>query len=218
MKKKSSILEDPIFQTLVGAIAAMIARITNLVTAGSYQQALEEIDQQLEDLVGLKSEQLLGLNDAFIIDLLTVNEFLDIQRLWYLAELFKAEGDIKAAQGNKPEGLERQVRAMGFFLEAAFASEEIIPQIDEQIASLFSKLEKMLPEDILFNLSDYFDRRKQYKKALDALDRMLEITNNNIDVQAERDRFLNQLSKISDAELISGGLSLALVKHKLSTK
>jgi hypothetical protein len=61
--KKKSLSSDPIFQTLVGAITAMIARITQLQVAGSYQQALQEINNELEELVGMKTDQLDSLSN-----------------------------------------------------------------------------------------------------------------------------------------------------------
>jgi hypothetical protein len=216
MSKKSSILEDPIFQTLVGAISAFVARIAKLQVAGSYAQALDEIDQALEDLIGLKSNQLLSLTDVFILDLLTVNEYLDIQRLWYLAELINAEGEIKRAQGLKSTGFKNQVRAMGFFLETAFASQATIPQVDAQINALFSRLSEELSEDLLFNLFDHFDRRGNYLNAVTSLDLMLAITNQISEIQAERTKYLQQLLQIPESELNIGGLTIAEVKGKLS--
>jgi len=215
MRKKSSILEDPIFQTLVGAITSFIARITKLQVTGSYAQALDEIDQALEDLIGLKSNQLLGLTNEFILDLLTVNEYIDIQRLWYLAELINAEGDIKRAQGLKSTGIENQVRAMGFFLETAFASQLPIPQVDAQINALFSRLGEELSDDILFNLFDHFDRRGSYFKAVTSLDLMLAAANQISEIQAEKTKYLQHLLQIPESELNIGGLTIAEVKGKL---
>jgi len=216
MKKKTSLSDDPIFQTLVGAITAMLARITNLSLAGSYRQALQEINQELENLVGLKSEELMGLSEAFIIDLLTVNEFLDIQRLWFLAELIRVEGEIKSAQGGKSSGLERQNRALRFFLEAAFASNTIVPQIDTQITALIDRLGVNIPEETLFNLFDYFDRQRNFKKALKALDLMLEKTNNNPQILAEKRTYLLQLLEIPETVLILAGLTHTDIQSKIN--
>jgi tetratricopeptide (TPR) repeat protein len=207
MIKKKSLLEDPIFQTLVAAISAAIARLTNLKTAGLYQEAHQEIDNRLEEIIGLKSDQLQHLGDAFIIDLLTVNEFLDVERLWYVAELIQAEGEIKITQGRLSEGQENQTRALGFFIEVAFAAGENLPQIHERIDSLFDRLHEKVPEEILFSLYDYYDQRGDYARALSALNQALVISRDNPDLVLEKKAYLQRLSQKTDEELERGDLT-----------
>jgi tetratricopeptide (TPR) repeat protein len=206
MVKKSSLMEDPIFQTLVAAIAAMMAKLANLVTAGEYQQALDEIDNELEDLVGLKSDQLEALSDDFILDLLTVNEFLDVQRLWFLAELFHARGEIRAAQGRRPEGVSYQVRALKFFIEVAFAATEEIPEVGRRIDSSFGSLRNELPEETTFSLYDLFERRGDYNKAEAALDRMLALTGDDSDLLAEKREFQSRMAQRQGRKADPGGV------------
>ena len=193
----------------------MIARITQLQVAGSYQQALQEINNELEELVGMKTDQLMGLSDGFIIELLTVNEFLDVQRLWYLAELIKAEGDIKTTQGKKAAGLERHLRALNFLIEVAFASGENSQMIDNQIHTLFNELGQAIPEETLFNLYDYFDKSGSYKKAVEGLDLMLQVTHNNPDIISEKKTYLLHLLEIPEPDLIRGGLNLTEIHRNL---
>jgi len=216
MKKKTSILEDPIFQTLVAAISALMAKLANLKISGSYQEALVEIDQRLDELVGLKSDQLMGLSDSFIIDLLTINEFLDVQRLWFLAELINAEGVMKIACGLNSEGQDQQIRALGFFIEVAFGSAVDIPRVSQAIDTLFDDLRGELSEEILFSLYDYFDRRGDFARAAAALECMLSVTSNNPEIRAEIRDFYHRLSALSDEELIRGGLTRSQVEGALT--
>jgi tetratricopeptide (TPR) repeat protein len=212
MIKKKSLLEDPLFQTLVAAISATIARLTNLKIAGHYQEAQQEIDSRLEEIIGLKSDQLQHLSDAFIIDLLTINEFLDVERLWYVAELIQAEGEIKIAQGRLSAGHENQTRALGFFIEVAFTAGENLPQIHDRIDSLFSRLHEKLPEEILFSLYDYYDQRGDFARALSALNQMLAISPEDPDLVLEKKAYLQRLSQKSDDELGYGGLTRTQIK------
>jgi hypothetical protein len=207
MKKKTSILEDPIFQTLVAAISALMAKLANLKTSGSYQEAFVEIDRRLDELVGLKSDQLMGLSDAFIIDLLTVNEFLDVQRLWFLAELINAEGEMKSACGLNAEGRHQQIRALGLFIEVAFGSAVEIPSVSQFIDTLFDDLRDHLSEDVLFSLYDYYDRSEDFGRAIAALNCMLSVTRNNPDILTEKRDFYKRLSELPDEDLISAGLT-----------
>lgn len=199
-------MEDPIFQTLVAAIAGMMAKLASLVTSGEYQRALDEIDRELEELVGLKSEQLKELSDAFILDLLTVNEFLDVQRLWFLAELIHARGEIRLAQGRRPEGVANQVRALNCFIEVAFAASEPIPEVGRRMDASFDSLREELPEETLFSLYDYYDRCRDFKRAEAALDRMLTLTGNDPDLLEEKRAFKRRVAQRQGEEAGSGGL------------
>ena len=69
--RKSSLSEDTLLRMLVTAIASTIARIAMLRTAGNYQQALREIDQNLEELLGLKADLVRQLDDTNIVEMLT---------------------------------------------------------------------------------------------------------------------------------------------------
>jgi len=116
MAKKSSLLEDPVFQTLVAAIASMMAKLSRLKDAGLYKEAFAEIDGSLNELVGLNLNQLERLSDAFLLDLLTVNDFLDVERLWYMAELICSAGELRLLQGRKAEGEDSLIRGFNFLI------------------------------------------------------------------------------------------------------
>jgi hypothetical protein len=213
MTKKTSLLEDPIFQTLVAAIAATIAKLTNLKTAGFYQEAQDEIDRGLEDLIGLKTDQIRNLSDSFVLDLLTVNEFLDLERLWFVAELIHAEGEIQIAQGRLSEGLESQTRALGFFIEVAFSANEDIPQVTQRIDALFSAWVDDLPAETLYSLYDYFDQRGDYIKAEKVITRMSTVTGNDPEIVGEMRDFYHRLVEKTDEELEQGGLIRTQVEN-----
>jgi tetratricopeptide (TPR) repeat protein len=204
---KKSLLEDPIFQTLVAAIAAMVARLANLKNAGAYEQALAEIDQRLDELIGLKYDQIRYLGDGFLLDLVTVNDFLDVQRLWFTAALIEARGEIQAARGQHQQALADRSRALGFFIEVSFSADELIAEVEEKIQAIADALWQELPEEILFSLYDLWERRGRYAHALTALDQLLEVTASDPDLVRERQDFLLRLSKKTSAALQEGGLT-----------
>jgi hypothetical protein len=198
MVKKKSLLEDPIFQTLVAAIAATMARLANLKGAGFYAEAQSEIDKRLDELLGLKSDQLKQLSDEFILDILTVNEILDLQRLWYVAELIDSLGEIQAAQGRKSECLDSRSRALDFLIEVAFSSSEPIPEVNQRIDAIVKDLWVNLSEETLFSLFSYYEKHGDHPSALLAIDQLLVITHNHPDLVMERDAYIQRLSQ--DAE------------------
>lgn len=208
---KKSLLEDPIFQTLVAAISATVARLGNLRTSKAYEQANAEIEARLDELIGLKYDQIRYLDDDFILDLLTVNEILDIQRLWYLAVLIDARGQIQISQGNQKEGFANRLRALGLLIEVAFSTKEPIDEVDSKIHVNAKDLWESIPEEILFSLYDLWERRGAYSKALSALDHMLVISSERHEILRERQLFLQRLTRKGEEDLHQGNLTLAQV-------
>ena len=109
---KASLSEDALLRMLVAAIAETIARLALLRTAGQFAQAQQQIDQDLEELLGLKADLARQLSDQKIVEMLTTNEFLDVGRLYYVAELFRQEAEILKAQGQSAFAQTSQVRAL----------------------------------------------------------------------------------------------------------
>jgi len=72
----------------VTAITETVARLTHLRTAGNYEESLEVIDENLEELLGLRADLVRQLDDWQIKDMLTVNEYLDVERLYHVAVMF----------------------------------------------------------------------------------------------------------------------------------
>jgi len=206
MAKKTSLLEDPIFQTLVAAIAGMMAKLGGLKDAGLFKEAYNEIDKSLHELVGLKLNQLSQLSDAFILELLTVNDFLDVERLWYVSELIQAGGEIQMLQGRQSEGEASLIRSLNFLIEVAFAVTENIPELYQRMDKLFVMLKDVLPEETLFSLNDFYEQRGEYAKAAQAIERMSEISENYQEVQVEKRAFYLRLQGKSDGELSQGGM------------
>ncbi len=138
--RKSSLSEDTLLRMLVAAIAETMARLALLRTAGNYQQAFEIIDQNLEELLGLKADLVRQLDDQKIIEMLTTNDFLDVGRLYHVAELFRQEGEIRNEQGQTAQAHISQVRALNLYLEVGFAVENDFLEADDRIDELFDDL------------------------------------------------------------------------------
>ena len=103
-------------------------------------------------------------------------------------------GEIKVVQGKSGEGYESQARALDFFIEVAFATSEPIPEVGQRIDALFEGLRDELPEETLFSLFDYYERRGDYNKAQAAINRMLVLTGNDPDLVAEKRAFLERVA------------------------
>ena len=118
--RKSTLSEDTLLRLLIGALAATVAKLLSLRTAGEFREAQQVIDNELEELLGLKANLVRQLDDQKIVEMLTVNEYLDVGRLYHVAELFRLEAEIHLDQGQKELAKISQLRALKLFVEVGF--------------------------------------------------------------------------------------------------
>ena len=107
--RKSSLSEDTLLRMLVAAISETVARLALLRTVGNYTQSMEIIDQNLEELLGLKADLIRQLDDKHIVEMLTINDILDYGRLFYVAELFQQEAEIHL-DNDVPYAIHRELK------------------------------------------------------------------------------------------------------------
>jgi len=200
---------------LVAAIAETIARLALLRTAGQFEQAQQQIDQDLEELLGLKANLARQLSDQKIVEMLTTNEFLDVGRLYYVAELFRQEAELLKAQGQRAFAQISQVRALNLFLEVGFTVENDFLEADDRIDELFDDLGTDTPEETLFTLFDYYEQVGAYARAVAAIDLMLVKTESDPGILAEKRAYLERLLAEHDDELEAGELPRKEIERQL---
>jgi len=213
---KRSLSEDELLRMLVTAITETVARLTHLRTAGNYEESLEVIDENLEELLGLRADLVRQLDDWQIKDMLTVNEYLDVERLYHVAVMFRLEGEIYRDQGQAESAKISQIRALNLFVEVGFAVENEFLEADDYIDELFDALREETPEDTLYTLFDYYEQVGAYDRAETAIDLMLEKTENNADILTEKRAFYVRLLEENDDELREGGISRESIERSLS--
>lgn len=216
--RKSSLSEDTLLRMLVAAIAETIARLALLRTAGNFEKALEVIDQNLEELLGLKADLVRQLDDSQIVEMLTNNDFLDVARLYHVAEIFRQEGEIRGELGQTAQAQICQIRAFNLYLEVCFAVENDFLEADDRIDELFDALGDNTPEDTLFTTFDYYEQVGAYDRAETSINRMLQSTDNNPDLLAEKRAFYGRLLEESDQELEAGGVNRSQIERELRNR
>jgi len=213
--RKSSLSEDTLLRMLVAAIAETIARLALLRTAGNFEQALKVIDQNLQELLGLKADIVRQLDDSQIVEMLTTNDFLDVARLYHVAEIFRQEGEIRNELGQTAKAQNCQARALNLYLEVCFAVENDFLEADDRIDELFDALGANTPEDTLFITFDYYEQVGAFDRAEASINRMLQATGNNPELLAEKRSFYERLLEESDEELEAGGVNRDQIEREL---
>lgn len=208
--------EDYLMRLINMAVAALL-RISGLKTAGKYQQAMQVFDEMLEQLFGMRANILKELDDEAILDLLTYQDVLDIDRLTIAVDLFKEEGDIFMGLSKLSDGTRSYQRALKFYLIAALSGgSEYMTGPDEKIESLVKILENNeLPPDIEYSLYAYNEEIGHFATAEGYLSKLLQTPGYSQDMIVEYKEFQQRLLEKSDDELKNGGMSRSQVEENL---
>jgi HEPN domain-containing protein len=151
--------EDYIMRMINQALAVLFTAL-GLKKAGQYSEALQAYDQAVESLLGLNARLVKQLDDQRLLEILTFQEKLDLDRLLVLADIFREEAEVHALQGHPEQGLFLAQRALRLYLEASLAGDtnpslQLIEKVEAQRAKLSAP---DLPVETRLALLDYFDR------------------------------------------------------------
>jgi hypothetical protein len=203
---------------MINQLVAALQMIIGLKAAGQYGQALQAIDQALEQLLGLKADLIKRLDDQTLLSSLTHNGKLDTDRLAILADLFKEEGDILASLNRPQESFSSHLRALNFYIEVGLSSgPEQLPDPDQKLLDLFHQLDKFqLPHQTLYGLFAYCEKSGRFAQAASILGRLADDPSLRAEVQQEFQQYYQRLLEKTDADLQRGNLPRAEIERRLS--
>ncbi len=208
--------QDYLMRMINMAVAALV-RLIGLKKEGRYPEALQAVDQALELLTGLKPDLVRRLDDASLYTALSPQGHLDADRLALLADVFAQEGEILAAQGRQAESLESSARALTYYLEAGFATEDQSPGVyDHKIEELVTQTGvDNLPDGVLWTLFCHQEQHGSFARAEEALLALAARPSAGAELRPEVRAFYLRLLEKPPAELAAGGLSPNQVREKL---
>ncbi len=217
MSPKPMLTEDYLIRQINLGLATL-ARIIGLKTAGHYQEALIEIDQLLEELIGLRSYMIKNLTDEGVLAILSHPNGLDTDRLMLIANLIKHEGDIYASKNYIEDTNSNYMRALNFYLEVQLSGgSQYFPPPHQQIEELLERFNiSELPAGTLYNLFSYYEQAGEFAKSEGMLDAVLEAVDLSEEMVAEYEEFYTRLLEKTDQELEYGGLSRSQIEKKLN--
>ena len=165
--------EDYIMRMIRMATAAMV-QIIGLKKGGQYKQALQAIDQALEEVLGLKADLIRAMDDESLLSALTQQDRLDTDRLLLLADLFFEETDILAMQGKPAASQASALRALNFYLDV------VLDWGPERISEKYAKIEQLvdslgentLPPQTCFALYFYYVQVGELSSARGVLEKL----------------------------------------------
>jgi hypothetical protein len=151
--------EDYIMRLINQALAVLLIAL-GLKRAGNYNEALQSYDQALGSLLGLDAHLAKQLDDSLLLDMLTFQENVDIERLQVVAEIYSEESEVYTLLGQSENSHFAAQRSLRLYLEAALASEvNTNLELIQKVEGLRLKLDALsLPFETRLALLDYLDR------------------------------------------------------------
>jgi tetratricopeptide (TPR) repeat protein len=210
-------LTEDYFMRMINQAIYVLKKIMGLKTTGHNKEALAEIEQLIELLVGMKASTLKLVDDQNIIDALSAQGEVDPDRLYVVAELYREEGEVLEALDRREEALLSSLRALNFYLEVSLrGGGELFPPPDEHIAALQEKLGGFeLPAATLYPLFCYFEEQGRYIKAEQTLERLADDPEIEAETRREQTAFYQRLLEKPDEALEKANLSRQQVQAKL---
>jgi tetratricopeptide (TPR) repeat protein len=209
--------DDYIARIIRQATEALLYAI-GLKKAGQYPDAMQAIDQALEQLLGLDADLIRQLSDEALLNLLTMQDQLDLERLELVAGFFKEEGDIHAAENRPAESRRSYLRALNYYLEVGL-DEDVqgpTPELAEKIDELAGKLEvSSLPDDTLWAAFCYYEQAGDFAEAEASLSNLAKRPDTRAEILPELIAFYERLLDVPGEELARSHLTKAQVREKL---
>jgi hypothetical protein len=202
-------LTEDYIMRMINLALAVLVKILGFKKAGRYEEAIQRIDQALEILFGMRADLIRRLDDESLLDSLIVQDNLDTDRLFVVAELFKEEGDILDKQDRKSDAKLSRLRALNYFMEVALSQDPVnLSEIQDRIDYLQLQLiDYSLPSETLYTLFIYYAYLGKFKIALDNLYKFADKSESKTGIKQEISEFLHDLLSKSDEELQKGELT-----------
>jgi hypothetical protein len=203
---------------IIRQYTAAFARIIGLKLAGDYQEALREIGQNLEVLLGLDTSLLELMDDESLYRLLSVNMQMDIERLGCIADLFKEKGEILGYQGNRSESDNCYIRSLSFYLLMSLNQDPAlsIDEVSKKISEIIHKVRnEVIPAKTLFDLFSYFENDGEYAKAETILTDLASRPEVGKDANIELMLFYTRLLEKDEKEITAAGMNRQIIQDKL---
>jgi len=195
----------------------VVARIIGLRISGDYRDAFQEIDQNLEQLFGLDPKLIRLLDDESLYRNLSANEQLNLERLGFIADLFREEGELFQLQRKIPESESAFVRSLSFYLIMDGNIDPSHPlEVSQKINEIIQKIDiNILPDKTLFELFCHFENEEKYADADGMLNILCARPGANADAVREMKSFYSRLLEKASTELSAHGMSRAAIQDKL---
>jgi hypothetical protein len=200
-------------------VAAM-AKLAGLAKNAQWQEAATVAGLQFRALAGADASELVLLSDTDLLARVIQGEPTHVveNKIFMLATLFKAQGDLLAGQGKHEESRPCYLKGLHLLLDTFVQNEfskryDFVPTVETFLIGLH---DSMLPMQTNVLLMRHYEQISDFARAEDALFAMLESEPANAKLLDFGAAFYRRLLLLSDETLATGNLPRAEVNARLA--
>ena len=193
------------FLRMIHQLTQVIAKVLKLTEVKQYDNALEEIQLSLKQLLGMDLRLLTSFSDTEFIRLLSLGERFDVEKCVVTAQLLRLLGEVRERQGDEKGRYHSYTTSLSLFLDLLFRESETLPkEYFDEINVLISKLSSYdLSSDLLRKLFRFYGIVRRYDAAENVL---FDLVERDSGFGREGVKFYERLRTKSDEELEGGNL------------
>ena len=198
----------------------VLAKMTGLAKDAQWQEASAIAGAEFKALAGADATELLRMSDTELLARLIEGEptFNVENKIFMLATLFKARGDLLVRQGQPDEGRPYYLKGLHLLLDALGRSEtprrpDFAPTVETFVIALG---DAPLPLDTSAMLMRHYEQIGQFGRAEDMLFTILDITPASAELLDFGAAFYRRLLQVNDEMLAAGNLPREEVKAGLA--
>ncbi len=196
---------------MIEQLVKVLSKILFNKNAGSYQEAINNVDTAFKNILGLDFNLLNALSAKDIISLLEIakdNSSINIKCI-VIAKLLKERADIENISNKEAVNSSYDYqRVLGLFLEGILNNKNKDISLSDYYADVndtIKKLRDRISDETRFKLFQYYELSGEYDKAEKELLILRDM--DFPDISDEGIKFYRKLLKLSDEDLRKGNLS-----------
>jgi hypothetical protein len=193
--------------------AAVLAKILGFTKAGEWQKASATANEEFQRMVGMDASQALRMSETELFARLIEGEPTQAaeRKVFTLALLFRANGDVLAGQDRKEECREYYLKGLDLLLNSLELTAigdrpDFVPTVE---AFFINLSDSPLPTKTKVMLMRHYERAGDFAKAQDALFAIAESELPGTELLEFGESFYQRLLNRSDAVLLAGNLTRA---------
>ncbi len=210
---------DYLLRQMEEFVAAM-AQLIGLTKNAQWDEASTLAGGQFKAIAGASADELLKMSDTELLAQLVQSEPTHLleNKIFVLATLFKAEGDILVGQGKLEESGPYYLKGLHLLLDTFARNDmalrpDFVPTVD---AFLIALHDTPLPLNTSLMLMCYYEQMGELAKAEDMLFAVIEEEPGNVELLNFGIVFYQRLLGHSDRTLVAGNLPREEVKASLA--
>lgn len=213
----SRLIQNDYLMRMIMQFSRAMGILIGLIRERKPEQALAMVSDLYKMTTGLDADNIRACSEQDLLNMMTHEGSLELEKILMVAKLLKEEGDICTLLQNKEEGYACHIKSLILFVTAAkYNADTHLIDYHDEIGQLVERLSRFaLPPTVLDGLWRYYGSIGDLQQAENLLFELLESGIDEHHLQrclTDGLQFYEQLLQKDDAELDDAGLP----RHEIS--